>query len=110
MCDFKYFRNLSTEKQNNIIEQMREIKKHSHIAKPYRITLLETDIPIKYKSIAFNKINTLAHMDPSVGEYYKIKQWVDTFMTIFRKESGHPRSFTEHKKYVKLSATKASLI
>ena len=93
MCDFKYFRNLSTEKQNNIIEQMREIKKHSHIAKPYRITLLETDIPIKYKSIAFNKINTLSHMDPSVGEYYKIKQWVDTFMHIpFGKYNSLPLS------------------
>lgn len=96
MCDFKYFRNLSTEKQNNIIEQMREIKKHSHIAKPYRITLLETDIPIKYKSIAFNKINTLAHMDPSVGEYYKIKQWVDTFMHIpFGKYNSLPLSIDD---------------
>ncbi len=93
MCDFKYFRGLSTEKQNNIIEQMREIQKHSHVAKPYRITLLETDIPIKYKSIAFNKINTLAHMDPSVGEYYKIKQWVDTFMHIpFGKYNSLPLS------------------
>ena len=93
MCDFKYFRGLSTEKQNNIIEQMREIQKHSHVAKPYRITLLETDIPIKYKSIAFNKINTLSHMDPSVGEYYKIKQWVDTFMHIpFGKYNSLPLS------------------
>ena len=96
MCDFKYFRGLSADQQHNILEQMREIQNHSHVAKPYRITLLETNIPIKYKSIAFNKINTLSHMDPSVGEYYKIKQWVDTFMHIpFGKYNSLPLSIED---------------
>ena len=55
MCDFKYFRNLSTSQQKKILEQMREIKNHSQLSKPYRITLLESPIPAKHKAIAFNK-------------------------------------------------------
>ena len=82
MCDMKYFRGLDVKKQTLIIEQMKEIKKHSQLTKPYRIALLETDIPEKYKISALNKINTLTHMDRASGEYYKIKQWVDTFMQI----------------------------
>ena len=98
MCDFKYFRNLSTEQQTNILVQMKEIHNHSKISKPYRITLLETDIPTKYKAIAFNKINMLSRMDPGIGEYYKIKQWVDTFMHIpFGKYNTLPLSIDDGK-------------
>lgn len=96
MCDFKYFRNLSTSQQKKILEQMREIKNHSQLSKPYRITLLESPIPAKHKAIAFNKINTLSYMDPSVGEYYKIKQWVDTFMKIpFGKYNSLPLTMND---------------
>ena len=39
------------------------------------------------------KINTLNYMDPGSGEYYKIKQWVDTFMRIpFNKHNILPVS------------------
>ena len=82
MCDYKYFRNLPVSKQKIILEQMKDIKKHYQLKKPYRINLLETDMPVEYKVVAFNKINTLAYMDSASGEYYKIKQWVDTFMQI----------------------------
>ena len=91
MCDLKYFRDLPVKKQGLIIEQMREIKKHSQLAKPYRMSLLETNIPEEYKVTALNKINILTQMDRASGEYYKIKQWVDTFMRIpFGKHDGLP--------------------
>ena len=47
MCDYKYFRNLSAPQQSIILEQMKDIQKHSQLKKPYRISLLESDIPIK---------------------------------------------------------------
>ena len=98
MCDLKYFRTLSVSKQKIILEQMKEIKKHSQLKKPYRMTLLETKIPMQYKVTAFNKINTLTQMDPAGGEYYKIKQWVDTFMHIpFGKYNSLPVTITEGK-------------
>ena len=91
MCDLKYFRELPVKKQGLIIQQMREIKKHSQLAKPYRMSLLESDIPQEYKAAALNKINILTQMDRASGEYYKIKQWVDTFMRIpFGKYNGLP--------------------
>ena len=49
---------------------------------PHRIKLIESNIPCAYKQIALRKINTLKHMDPCSGEYFKIKHWVDNFMSI----------------------------
>jgi ATP-dependent Lon protease len=80
--DTNYFKKLSLEKQKYIINELENINKEQIINKPYRISLIERDIPIKYKAYAINKINRLRYMDPSSSEYYKLKQWVDTFMTI----------------------------
>jgi ATP-dependent Lon protease len=44
------------------------------------MTLLECNIPTKFKAAAMKKINSLRNMEPGSGEYYKIKNWVDTFM------------------------------
>ena len=98
MCDMKYFRTLTLQQQSLILEQIREVNKHSQLKKPYRITLLETDIPIPYKAVAFNKLNTLTNMDSMSGEYYKIKQWVDTFIRIpFGNIKTLPLSITDGK-------------
>lgn len=81
--DAKFFRNkLTIQEQEKVLEEVEELKKHMEIDKPYRLTLIESDIPVNYKSIAFKKINTLKYMDEGGGEYYKIKNWVDTFMQI----------------------------
>lgn len=80
--DFRYFRKLSPEKQQEIIRETQEIVKHDAVDKPHRIALIESSIPAKYKANAMRKINTLRYMDQGSGEYYKIKQWVDTFMRI----------------------------
>tara|TARA_R110002074_G_scaffold124570_6_gene261131 strand:+ start:4660 stop:6861 length:2202 start_codon:yes stop_codon:yes gene_type:complete len=83
MNDYKYFKdNLSFEEQKKVLKEVEEINKINIVQKPYRLTLLESDIPIHLKSIALNKISSLRHMDPGNGEYYKIKNWVDTFMQI----------------------------
>jgi ATP-dependent Lon protease len=80
--DYKYFSKLSIEKQEYILEEIRNINKETETIKPYRLSLIETDIPTKYKAVAMKKVNSLRYLDPSSGEYYKIKQWVDTFMSI----------------------------
>jgi ATP-dependent Lon protease len=83
MNDFKYFKNkISVDEQELILNQIEAIKKHCEIDKPYRLALLDSDIPIEYKACAYRKINTLKYMDPGSGEYYKIKNWVDAFMQI----------------------------
>lgn len=80
--DFKYFSKLEPSRQKQMIEELEEVMKHCAVEKPYRISLIESDIPVKYKSSALTKINTLKYMDQGSGEFYKIKQWVDTFMRI----------------------------
>ena len=83
MNDYKFFKDkLTTEEQKKVIREVEEINKVSIVQKPYRLTLLESDIPVHLKTIALNKIASLRHMDPGNGEYYKIKNWVDTFMQI----------------------------
>jgi len=92
MNDNVFFKNkLTLCEQEKIIKELDEMKKHSTVEIPYRVQLLQCDIPVKYKSLAMRKINNLRHMDPGSGEYYKIKNWVDTFMRIpFGKRSSLP--------------------
>jgi ATP-dependent Lon protease len=57
------------------------------------MTLLESTIPVQFKSAAMKKINSLRYMEPGSGEFYKSKNWVDTFMRIpFNKIEGLPIS------------------
>ena len=95
--DTKFFREkLSVEEQEKVLKEVEELKKHMEIDKPYRLTLIESDIPVIYKSIAFKKINTLKYMDEGGGEYYKIKNWVDTFMQIpFGKYKNIPLTIND---------------
>ena len=82
MNDFKYFKGMSLEAQRKILKNLDDINNYSNIEKPYRLSVLESSIPIEFKSYALKKVNILSYMDSSTGEYYKIKQWVDTFMKI----------------------------
>lgn len=81
--DLRYFRrHMTPAEQQKVIADLKQIHAVSIIQKPYRLSLLETDIPIAFKAIAMRKINSLRHMEPGCGEYYKVKTWVDTFMKI----------------------------
>ncbi|RZD41946.1 MAG: hypothetical protein CXT73_04100 [Methanobacteriota archaeon] len=82
MNDFKYFKDMDIDAQKKIIRRLKEVNKLSSVEKPYRLQLLDSDIPACYQAAALKKINVLNYMDPGSGEYYKIKQWVDAFMSI----------------------------
>jgi ATP-dependent Lon protease len=82
MNDFAFYEKLELENQKKLIKELREINKITRIEKPYRMTLLESDIPVQFKAAAMKKINSLKYMDPGSGDFYKIKNWVDTFMRI----------------------------
>jgi hypothetical protein len=81
--DLKYFKkHLSNDQQVSVLGELEELNKMMLVEKPYRLTLLESNIPKQYKAIALKRIQNLRYMDPGAGEYYKVKNWVDTFMTI----------------------------
>jgi ATP-dependent Lon protease len=80
MNDFSFFQKMETEDQKKVIKELREINKIIRVEKPYRLTLLESSMPTLFKATAMKKISTLRYMEPGSGEFYKIKNWVDTFM------------------------------
>ena len=80
--DYDFFKKLSLEKQQFLIDEIEKVNKAYNLEKPYRITLLESSIPPQYKANALKKINSLRYMEPGSGEYYKMKNWVDAFMRI----------------------------
>ena len=88
--DLKYFKKeLDLQHQEIMINELKGINAVSTVEKPYRIILLEADIPQVFKISALKKISMLENMDPSVGEYFKLKNWIDTFMRIpFNKYSN----------------------
>ena len=80
--DVDYFGKLTVKDQKRILGELKTLNSIIEIEKPYRISLLESEIPAEFKAAAIKKINTLKMMEPGGGEYYKIKNWIDTFMSI----------------------------
>jgi len=81
--EIDYFKKkLSNKEQLRVMKDLKEINSHINIEKPYRLSLLDSKMPAKFKATALQKLNILRSMDPSDHEYYKIKNWVDTFMRI----------------------------
>jgi ATP-dependent Lon protease len=92
--EYDYFKKkLSNKEQLRIMKDLKDINSHINIEKPYRLMLLDSNMPSKFKAIAMQKLNILKSMDPSDNEYYKIKNWVDTFMKI---PFGIYKSLTVH--------------
>ena len=81
--EIDYFKTkLSNKEQMRAMKELKTINDHISIKKPYRLTLLDSNIPPKYKATVMQKLNMLRSMEPGDPEYYKLKTWVDTFMRI----------------------------
>jgi len=81
--EIDYFKKkLSNKEQRSIMEQMKSINEHIHIDIPYRLKLLQTNLPIKYKATVMQKLNVMRSMEPGENEYNKMKTWVDAFMRV----------------------------
>lgn len=81
--EIAYFKKkLSNKEQLKVMKDMKEINDHIQVDKPYRLALLQSEIPIKYKASVMQKVNMLKSMEPGDPEYYKVKNWVDDFMQV----------------------------
>ena len=81
--EIDYFKKkLSNKEQLRVMKDLKEVNKHINIDKPYRLKLLDSNIPPNFKAVAMQRLNVLRNMEPGDPEYYKIKNWVDTFMRI----------------------------
>jgi ATP-dependent Lon protease len=89
--EYKYFKQMDLASQQKILDELETITKETSIDIPYKIQIIQSSLPPQYKATALKKIDSLMYMDPGSGEYYKVKQWVDTFMKIpFGKFSHLP--------------------
>ena len=94
--DVLFFKDMETDHQIKLIKELKEINSKSIISKSYKITLLESTIPIDLKVIAMQKIQMLHDSEPGDNEYCKLQNWVDTFMKIpFDKYGTLPVSITD---------------
>ena len=81
--EMDYFKKkLSNKEQRKIMKDLEEINMHIMIDRPYRLALLQSKIPTKYKATVMQKLNLLKSMDTCDSEYFKLKNWVDQFMRI----------------------------
>ena len=81
--EMSYFKKkLSHKEQLKVMADLEEINGLTNTDKPYRLQLLESNIPPKYKAIVLQKLNILKMMEPNDSEYYKLKKWVDGFMHV----------------------------
>lgn len=81
--EMDYFKkNLSNKEQMKIMGDLKIVNEQIQVVKPYRLSLLESLIPNKYKGAVMQKLNLLKSMESTDSEYYKIKNWVDAFMKI----------------------------
>ena len=81
--EMDYFKKkLSNKEQRKIMKDLEEINTHIMIDRPYRLALLQSKIPTKYKATVMQKLNLLKSMDTCDSEYFKLKNWVDQFMRI----------------------------
>jgi hypothetical protein len=90
--DLDYFKkHLTLPEQRAMIAEMDAVAKVSEIEKPYKLTLLESEIPREMKAVALRKVGMLQYMEPGCGEYCKLKNWVDAFMRIpFNRHKNLP--------------------
>ena len=96
MNDSAFFETLTHTEQVKVIKEIREINKITRNTVPHRMALLEAKIPPIFKAAAMKKLNSLRYMEPGSGEFYKIKNWVDTFMQIpFNKYENLPVNISD---------------
>jgi hypothetical protein len=95
--DLEYFKkNLTLQQQRALIDELNEVTKVTAIEKPYKLTLLESDIPRDMKAVAIRKVGMLQYMEPGCGEYCKLKNWVEAFMQIpFNKNKNLPLTISD---------------
>lgn len=81
--EIEYFRRkMSNREQLRVLRELRELRTQVQPDKPFRLRLLEACLPAQSKAIAMQRLDMLNQMDPSDGEYFRVKNWMDAFMRL----------------------------
>ena len=80
--DITYFKKLTANKQNMIIEKMERKFSMDTDEVPMKFKLLEKVVPQNVEKLALSKFSALSNLDPSTNEYYKCFHWVEGYSNI----------------------------
>ena len=68
--------------KDNIINNLEKVSELTDTKKPRLFKILNSTLDAYHKKIALNKLHILETMQKSDSEYFKISQWLDTFLEI----------------------------
>ena len=80
--DLEHFLYTPDTTRKEIIKSLEYIKNNNTSDKPYKFRILASHMDNYAKNIALYKANQLEDSEPGTGEYYKLKNWIDTLLDI----------------------------
>ena len=78
----KYYQKLPKKQKQYIDNLEDDIVKVNYVQKPMRFRILESNMDLKLKAMAINKLEQLYTLDPSAGEYYKLSTYIENMCKI----------------------------
>jgi ATP-dependent Lon protease len=77
--ELQHFISSSDEYRDNILTNLKELINKKIVSnEPYTLKVMNSKMEPYTKQVILNKVNQLANMEPGMGDYYKLKRWVDT--------------------------------
>jgi ATP-dependent Lon protease len=82
--DIAYFRTLSEEAQDKLLEKLNRRSRPAVSATevPLKFRILMKDVPPEVERVAMAKFTALQRIDPSTTEFYKTSQWVNGYANL----------------------------
>ena len=81
--DIKHFMSESDKYRLNIIRSFKKLVEKKFVSKePYVFRVMNSGLDLYAKQIVLNKVNQLLNMRVGQGDYYKLKRWVDTTLSM----------------------------
>jgi ATP-dependent Lon protease len=76
------FKTLAEDKQAQMIEALERKVNPKTQEQPLMFRILTMNIPPDTQTLILNKYNSLQSLDPSSGEYFKLRSWLEKFASV----------------------------
>ena len=80
--NINYFINETPEQRISILEKFDAILNLTNTKEPKLFKIMKSSLDTYYKKVALNKLQLLDKMKSGESEYFKLTQWIDTFLEI----------------------------
>jgi ATP-dependent Lon protease len=81
--ELRHFICETDEYKENICSNLREIIDNKLVSKePYTLKVMNSMMDAYTKQLILMKVNQLNNTEPGMGDYYKLKRWVDTALAV----------------------------